>query len=156
VKIYLIRHAAAVDPGQGVSDTHRYLTAAGRHTCRQVGRLLRETGVQFDAMVTSPLVRAVQTAEILADAVDYLGTIESHTAFTPGAHPRVACKEILERGSAVAVVGHEPGLSDLAAFLVGQPGFAPFRKTQVSCFEGRQALWKLNPESMRLEDLIIP
>jgi phosphohistidine phosphatase len=153
VKIYLIRHAAAVDPGRGVTDTHRYLTAEGRQTCRQVGRLLREAGVVFDAMVTSPLVRAVQTAEILADAVDYLGMIESCVAFTPGAHPNVACKEILARGSAVAVVGHEPGISNLAAFLVGQPGFAPFRTAQVSYFERRQPMWKINPVLMQFEEL---
>lgn len=145
-----------MEPGPGVTDTHRYLTTYGRQTCRQVGRLLRETGVQFDAMVSSPLVRAMQTAELLADAVDYLGVIESHTAFTPGSHPSVACKEILARGSSVAVVGHEPCMSDLAAFLVGQPGFAPFRKAQVSFFDNRQPIWKLNPESMQLEDLPIP
>lgn len=115
--------------------------------------MLREAGVVFDAVVTSPLIRAVQTAELMADAVNYLGTIESHVAFNPGAHPRLAVQELLNRGSSVAVFGHEPTMSELAAFLVGQPGFAPFRKAQVSYFEDRKPVWKLHPEALQFEDL---
>ena len=117
-----MRHGAAAPPGRGLSDGHRYLTREGRQTCRAVGRALREAGIEFDAIVSSPLLRAAQTAELLADAVDYLGEIQSHVAFTPGAHPKVAVEEIVTRGSAVAVVGHEPYLSDLAAFIVSRPG----------------------------------
>lgn len=156
MKLYLIRHAEAVSPGPGVPDTYRYLTVNGRQKCREVGRLLREASVAFDAVVTSPLVRAVQTAELIADAVDYLGPIESHTAFTPGAYAQLACEELLKRGSSVAVVGHEPGMSELAAFLVGQPGFAPFRLAQVSYFEHRRPVWKIHPDALQFEDLHTP
>lgn len=140
-------------PGQDIDEAHRFLSAEGRQKCRQVGRVLRENGVVFDAVVTSPLMRAVQTAEILADAVDYLGVIESHLAFSPGTLPRIAMEHILQRGASVAVVGHEPGISDLAAFLVGRPGFAPFRTAQVSLFEDRQPVWRLHPDSLQLEVL---
>ncbi|MEM9493488.1 MAG: phosphoglycerate mutase family protein, partial [Myxococcota bacterium] len=67
MKLYLIRHSNAVDAGDGISDGHRFLSAEGRTRCREVGRVLREAGVTLDAVVTSPLVRAVQTAELLAD-----------------------------------------------------------------------------------------
>lgn len=156
MKLYLIRHAHAVPPDADVSDEHRFLSAQGRQTCRQVGRLLREAGVGFDAVVTSPLVRAVQTAEIIADAVDYLGTIESYAAFMPSAHPRLAAEKLLQCGSSVAVVGHEPSIAELAAFWVGQPGFAPFRRGQVSFFDGRKPVWKLHPEALQFEDLHRP
>lgn len=154
VKVYLIRHAPAVVPTPGIDEAHRYLTLEGRQVCRQVGRVLREAEVSFDVLVTSPLVRAVHTAEILADAVDYLGVIASLPAFSPGASPRVAAEHILSSGAgAVAVVGHEPSISDLAAFLVGQPGFSPFRKGQVCLFEQRRPVWRLHPDALQLEPL---
>ena len=148
-----MRHSDAVSPSASVPDTFRYLTAGGRRKCREVGRLLREAKVEFDAIVTSPLVRATQTAELIANAVDYLGVIESTTSFAPGTMVNVMCQEALQRGSAVLVVGHEPTMSSLAAFLVGRPGFAPFRTGQVSLFDRRQPVWRLHPDAMQFEDL---
>lgn len=149
-----MRHSDAISPGSGVPDTYRYLTGRGRRKCREVGRVLREQAkVSFDAIVSSPLVRAMQTAELIADAVDYLGVIESHTSFAPGAMPGVTCKELLKRGDSVLLVGHEPTMSALGAFLVGNPGFAPFRTGQVSLFDDRKSIWRLHPEALQLEDL---
>ncbi len=156
MKVYLIRHAAAVAEGPGLPDSYRYLSAEGRTTCRQVGRLLREAGVQFDHVVTSPLVRAVQTGELIADAVDYLGVVESSAAFTPGAHPGIACQELLQRGRSVALVSHAPTISQIAAALVGQPGFAPFRQGQVCHFDSRKPVWRIHPLALQFEDLHIP
>lgn len=151
-----MRHSAAVPSDIGLPDDHRYLSAAGRSTCRQVGRLLRESGVTFDAIVASPLVRAMQTAELIADAVDYLGVVESHVSLVPGASAVVACKELIGRGASVLAVSHEPTVSSVAAFLVGQPGFAPFRTAQVCYFEARRPVWRLHPEALQLEELHIP
>lgn len=148
-----MRHSDAVQPGAGVPDNYRFLTPRGRTKCRAVGRLLREAGVTFDAVCTSPLVRAVQTAELIADAVDYLGPVESNTVFAPGTMPNVTCKELLQRGQSVLLVGHEPTMSAIGAFLVGMPGFAPFRTGQVSFFENRKSIWKLHPDALQFEDL---
>ncbi len=156
MNIYLMRHSLAAPSGPGVPDTGRFLTANGRERCRQVGRLLREAEICFDTIVCSPLVRAVQTAELIADAVDYLGVIESNMSFTPGGQPSVACKEIISRGPNVLMVGHEPSVSGIAAFLAGKPGFAPFRPGQVSFFDHRKPVWKLQPEALRFEDLHTP
>lgn len=158
VKIFLMRHAAAVQPETGISDGHRFLTRAGRDSVRAVGRTLREAGVELDVIVTSPLVRAVQTAELLADSTDYLGEIASHAAFTPGVHPQVTIERLTVYPDArsVAIVGHEPCMSDLAAFIVGQPGFAPFRQAQVCLFEDRKPVWKLHPEALQFQDLFVP
>ncbi|HRI53413.1 MAG TPA: histidine phosphatase family protein, partial [Pseudomonadota bacterium] len=62
MKVYLIRHGHAVDESGTISDEQRYLTKKGRKTVREVGRVLKEAGVELDAVLTSPLVRAVQTA----------------------------------------------------------------------------------------------
>jgi phosphohistidine phosphatase len=153
VKIYLVRHAEAVPAGPDRTDAHRHLSARGRSTCRAVGRLLRETGVTFDAVLTSPFPRAVQTAELLAEAVGYLGVIEAHASLTPGAQPEVIAAELLARDGAVAAFGHEPSISALAAYLSGRPAFASFLPGQVCYLESRQPVWKLHPEVLQLQDL---
>jgi phosphohistidine phosphatase len=156
VKIYLVRHGDAVAPHAALSDGHRYLSALGRQTCRAVGRFLREHGVTFDVILTSPLTRAVQTAELVGEAVDHLGVIESHPGLLPGAQPAVVAGDILSRDGSVAVFSHEPTVSSLAAFLVGQPSFAPFLPAQVCYFESRRPVWKLRPDVLQLHDLHIP
>jgi phosphohistidine phosphatase len=156
VNIYLVRHGDAVPPRADLADAHRYLSAHGRQTCRAVGRFLRELGVTFDVILTSPLTRAVQTAELIGEAVDHLGVIESHVGLMPGAQPAVVAGDILARSGSVAVFSHEPTISALAAFLIGQPSFAPFLPAQVCYFESRRPVWKLRPDVLQLQDLHVP
>lgn len=104
MKIYLIRHGHAVEAEGSLRDDHRYLSQKGRQALRQVGRLLREQGVQLDAMLTSPLTRAAQTAEILADAIDYVDLIEALPVLCNGAPPRLVAQELPSRGVSVAVI----------------------------------------------------
>lgn len=151
-----MRHADAVPADFDMPDDYRHLSERGRTTCRQVGRLLREAGVHVDAVITSPLVRAVQTAELMADALDYLGAVESHVTLRPDASPRVACMELVSRGVDLLAVSHAPNVSSIAAFLVGQPGFAPFHTAQVCLFDARKPIWKLHPEALQFQDLHIP
>jgi phosphohistidine phosphatase len=135
VKVYLVRHAEAVAADEAGSDNDRWLSARGREQARVLARLLREQGVALDAVLSSPLPRAVQTAELVAGAVDFVGVVEVLPALAPGAHPRVAANELASRGAAVMVVGHEPGISALGAFLLGKPGFPPFRTAQACVLE---------------------
>lgn len=118
-----------------------------------MGRLLREAEVRFDVVLTSPLVRAVQTAELLSEAVGYLGVIEAHVGLSPGAQPEVVAAELLARDGAVAVFGHEPSISALAAYLSGRPSFASFLPGQVCFLESHQPVWKLHPDALQIQDL---
>ncbi len=154
MKVYLIRHALAVDPGAQLADGQRYLSEKGRRGIRQVGRYLQEQKVTFDFILTSPLVRAVQTAELLAERVDYLGLIEALPSLGPGIPPRIAAAELASRGVAVAVVGHEPGISHFAAYLTGKPSFPPFRPGQVVCIEDGQPRWFIHPDNLELARLL--
>jgi phosphohistidine phosphatase len=133
VKIYLVRHGEAVPEEDAGSDRDRWLNARGREAVRVLGRLLRETKVEPDVIVSSPLPRAVQTAELLAHALDHFGPIASLRALEPAAHPRVAANEVLQAGLSVIVVGHEPSISGLGAHLLGRPSFPSFRTAQC-CF----------------------
>jgi phosphohistidine phosphatase len=130
VRVYLIRHADAVSEDVAGLDDDRWLSPRGREAARVLARLLREERVELDAIVSSPLARAVQTAELVANGLDYIGQIECLRALAPGAHPRPAAAALATRGMSIAVVGHEPGLSMLGALLIGLPSFPSFRTAQ--------------------------
>ncbi len=100
-----------------------------------LGRLLREQQVEPDLILCSPLPRAAQTAELLAQAIDYIGVIRSLRSLEPAAQPRVAAAAIMEAGGSVLVVSHEPAISSLGAFLLGRPAFPQFRTAQCCALE---------------------
>jgi phosphohistidine phosphatase len=135
MRIYLVRHGDAVPEDDAGSDRDRWLSPRGREAARVLGRLLRETRVEPDAIVCSPLPRAVQTAELLATSLDYLGHIASWRCLEPSAQPRVAAGLVPSIGTSVIVVGHEPSISGLGAYLLGRPSFPPFRTAQCCAIE---------------------
>jgi phosphohistidine phosphatase len=135
VRLYLVRHGEAVSEDDAGSDRDRWLADRGRDHVRVLGRVLREAGVAPDAIVSSPLPRAVQTAELLAAALDHLVAIETWRCLEPSAQPQVAARKLLATGSAVVVVGHEPAISALGALLLGRPSFPPFRTAQCCAIE---------------------
>jgi phosphohistidine phosphatase len=132
MRIYLVRHGDAVPEEDAGSDRDRWLSPRGREAARILGRLLREHGIAPDTIVCSPLPRAVQTAELLAASLDYIGAISSWRCLEPSAMPRIAATQVGAAGASVLVVGHEPSISSLGAYLLGRPSFPPFRTAQ--CF----------------------
>src|SRR3954452_9320477 len=135
MRIYLVRHGDAVPEEDAGSDRDRWLSPRGREATRILGRLLRESRVEPDAIVCSPLPRAVQTAELVAASIDYIGQIQSWRCLEPSAQPRVAATQLAALGPSVVVVGHEPSISALGAFLLGRPSFPPFRTAQCCAIE---------------------
>jgi phosphohistidine phosphatase len=135
MRIYLVRHGDAVPEEDAGSDRYRWLSARGREASRVLGRLLREQNVEPDAILCSPLPRAVQTAELLAAMLDYLHPIVSLPGLEPSAQPRVAANLIAGAGASVIAVGHEPSISSLGAYLLGRPSFPPFRTAQCCAIE---------------------
>ena len=141
LRIYLVRHGDAVPEEDAGSDRDRWLSPKGREHARMLGRLMREQRVEPDAILCSPLPRAVQTAELLAQALDYLDLVVTLRCLEPSAQPRVAASEILARGAAVVVVSHEPAISSLGAFLTGRAGFPQFRTAQCCAIENGKPTW---------------
>jgi phosphohistidine phosphatase len=135
VRIYLVRHGDAVPEEEAGSDRDRWLSPRGREAARVLGRLLREHAVVPDMILSSPLPRAVQTAELLATSLDYLGTVTSLRCLEPAAQPRVASSAIMAAGGAVIAVSHEPAISAIGAFLLGLPAFPQFRTAQCCTIE---------------------
>ena len=132
MRITLVRHGEAGDDAP--SDEARALTKKGRSDVRRVGRALARGGVRCDAVVSSALVRAVQTAEMIAQAIDYRGRVTVSDHLTPEAPPEgaislLATLETLGKKS-VAFVGHEPSLSGIAARLLRSPRYPSLRKAE--------------------------
>jgi phosphohistidine phosphatase len=155
MRIYLLRHSRAVDEGAALPDDCRYLSAAGRRRAREVGARLAKEGVEFDAVLVSPLPRAVQTAELVADRVGFLGEIEVTPRLAPGVPARVLAAELASRGAAVAVFGHSPGVSDLGALLCQRPSFPGLKPAMCAVIEDGRPLWWLDPETLQVERLLL-
>ncbi len=134
MRVTLIRHAEAGDDAP--RDEARALTARGREDARRLGRALARRGIEFSLMVTSPLVRAVQTAEIVASEIAYRGRIAVTDLLVPeGTASRVvgflrSMGRESEGTPSIALVAHEPILSSLAAALTGKARHPPLRKTE--------------------------
>ena len=155
VRIYLVRHGDAVPEEDAGSDRDRWLSPRGREAARVLGRLLREQGITPDAMLTSPLPRALQTAELLAAALDFLGPISSRRCFEPSAHPRVAAQELMAAGGSVIVVSHEPAVSTLGAFLLGLPAFPSFRTAQCCAIEDGKPTFTARADLATVQTLLV-
>ncbi|MDB4941938.1 MAG: hypothetical protein JWP97_1472 [Labilithrix sp.] len=144
--IALLRCSLVNDDSPGVPEAHRYLSSEGRQLVRALGNRVRlNEEPSYDRIFTSPLPAAVQTAELFADRVDYVSTIEVLPGLGGNAPPQVIAPHLLAAGSAVVVVGDEPWLSALGAFLVSRPTFPPLLHGQLSVIEDRRPAWFLRP-----------
>ncbi|MGN6103923.1 MAG: SixA phosphatase family protein [Kofleriaceae bacterium] len=146
MRIFLVRHGDAVPEEDAGSDRDRWLSPRGREAARILGRLLREQRLEPDAILSSPLPRAVQTAELLASSLDYFAAITTRRCFEPSAQPRIAAGELAAAGGTVLVIGHEPSISSLGAYLVGLPAFPPFRTAQCCAIEHGKPTWTARPD----------
>lgn len=151
VQVFIIRHSRAVDESHGILDEDRYLTAEGRLRARVVGSVLAREGVSFDAVISSPLTRAIQTAELVCEKVGYLGIIATSRTLIHSLPARLAAAELPTRGVKVACFGHMPHLSELGALLTSRPEFPHFKPCQVVFIDDGEVRWTLDPDSLRLE-----
>jgi phosphohistidine phosphatase len=123
MEIYLLRHGIAEDRRNSGTDAERPLTAEGKEKLRRVLDRARSAGVEPSLMLSSPLVRAVQTAELAAEVLGYKGKIVRTDALLSEATPEALWAEVRSRRGeeAVLLAGHEPHLSTSVAYLLGTP-----------------------------------
>lgn len=123
----LFRHGPAVPSGTaGLSDEERPLTSEGRKKTRSAARGVRALDLGLDAVFTSPLPRALETAEILADVLGLPGPTPDDRLL-PDVAPLRLLELVRDVGADTPVlVGHEPALSGALAWLVGAPNAAEF------------------------------
>ncbi|HEY2028375.1 MAG TPA: phosphohistidine phosphatase SixA [Myxococcales bacterium] len=125
IRIYLVRHGIAVDHADkaDLPDDSRPLTEKGRRRFRRLARTFARLGEPIDRIFTSPLPRAVQTAEILASALRQgdVGILES---LRPSAPPEALLQEVAKKAKgaqSVALVGHNPQMTLLVELLGDVP-----------------------------------
>jgi phosphohistidine phosphatase len=144
VKLYLVRHAEAIERSGTTPDASRYLTTKGRLAFRKIARRVRKGGIAPAVIFTSPLLRAVQTAEILAERLKHQGQVVVARELSPGFDLQ-AFRSLL-RGAGfpeeAAFVGHEPDLGLLAAALMTVPGGFRLRKGAVLALEAEGSVRK--------------
>lgn len=138
VTIYLVRHALAAERGADYpDDSRRPLTPKGIERFREGVAGLVAAGVEIDEILTSPYVRARQTAELLAEGFERRPKITNMHALAVEGSP-VEVIDTLARHAKrkrLALVGHEPAIGLLAARLTGQRRAIAFRKGAVACVE---------------------
>lgn len=125
-------------------DPHRHLTPIGRSQARAIGDRLRWHDCTPTHIWSSPLVRAIQTAELVAASLHTEVAVETLPALATDENPRdvIAALSRLPGGSIAILVGHEPGLSAVGALLVGQPEFASLRKAQAARIVDGALRWR--------------
>ena len=162
-ELYIMRHGIAVDRGAaGFSDdSKRPLTPDGKKKMKDLMAGLVKAGFDLDWIVTSPLVRARETADIVADELGSRIPRDSCDALRPGGSPETLITYLAKQASRkrVLVVGHEPDLSALAARLIGAGRHANLSFKKGGCclitfleFPPKspgQLVWWLTPKLMR-------
>lgn len=137
MKLYLVRHAEAVERTGTIPDANRHLTPKGRSAFRKIARRVRKLGAVPDLIFASPLVRAVQTAEILSERLKHEGPVVVARELSPGFDLRALRLLLTEAGNPreAAFVGHEPDLGEVAATMLSLPKGFPLRKGSVVALE---------------------
>src|SRR5271170_629525 len=123
MEIYLLRHGIAEEGRPGGHDSDRALTSEGREKLRRVLKRAHDAGVRPGVILASPYQRAVETAQLAAELLDYRGEIVKTRALVPDASPQEAWDEIRSRRTEAAILlaSHEPLMSSMAAFLLSSP-----------------------------------
>src|SRR4029077_8239853 len=124
MQLYIVRHGIAVDreDPKCPPDPERYLTEEGVEKTKQVAKGVAALAASADLLLSSPYVRATQTAEIFAAALDYAKQkIRRTDLLLPGADPSLLFRELVKdkQSSSVFLFGHAPQLDDIIATAVG-------------------------------------
>ena len=157
MRIFILRHAIAEDTAKG-GDAQRALSEEGRKKMRDAAAGFSRLDLKIDAIYSSPLVRAVQTAEILAKAISFSNKIEMMQELAPGHSPESVGNRLrsLKKSGSIVLSGHEPNCSELAAYLLGGAQIE-FKKGAICLIETESAAagsgtlhWHLPPQVLRL------
>jgi phosphohistidine phosphatase len=126
LRIYLLRHGIASlrDPRRFPDDSLRPLTTEGRRKLALAAKGMQTAGLEIDGVLTSPLLRARQTARIVAAAIKPPLPVRSLNELSPGTGVRQVIEALAKRqdSGGLLLVGHEPGLSNLASWMLQAAG----------------------------------
>jgi phosphohistidine phosphatase len=147
MNLYFLRHGIAVDPSAPdfARDAERPLTPKGKRRLRQIAKAMGALKISFDLILSSPYVRARQTAEIVAKILKRKKKLKFSDELTPGGNPKSLVQQLNDlrpKPKNILLVGHEPYLSKLIALLT-----AGSTNMEIDLKKG--SLCKLETESLR-------
>lgn len=165
--IYIIRHGVAADLDNEIAEeSYRYLTIHGRNHCKIVAQRLKDMRIELDAFFSSPLVRALQTAELFSSVLKYNGEVRTAIELIGGSSFN-RFKQFIKRNShfgSIALFGHAP---DVNIFSTGMITENPRNVSQINfknssvCKiefdpekETGRFVWFLNPDNMKLVEAL--
>jgi phosphohistidine phosphatase len=122
LELYLIRHGVAADRGEDYpDDSKRPLTSQGIARLRKEAKALEALGLGIDHIITSPLTRTKQTADVFADTLKSRPSVSHSDSLAPAGTAAAVIQELGKhmRKGRIALVGHEPNMGELAARLIG-------------------------------------
>ena len=135
MKLYFVRHTSAAD--NAATDSKRPLTRQGEEEARRVGAALSGLNVRPSRIYSSPLLRARQTADLIASELGFDGPTESLDELANGATTSSLIKALSPTSDETILVGHMPSLAEHVAAIVGakSPAEFTFGKGSVACIE---------------------
>lgn len=147
MKLFILRHGKA---GDGIPDALRELKSRGREDVRKVVESRKSELGSVGKVQSSALVRAEQTAAIVADILDYQGEVVENAHLTPWARPADFIATIDEDNGDLLVASHQPFVSDLVSYLSNEDIWMP--TSSLVCLEAEHflpgaanLLWQENP-----------
>jgi phosphohistidine phosphatase len=147
MNLYFLRHGIAIDPSApGIAkDAERPLTPKGRRRLRQIAEAMGALKISFDVVLSSPYVRAKQTAEIVVKTLKHRKKLKFSDELTPGGNPKSLIQQLNDlrpKPKNILLVGHEPYLSKLIALLTAG-------NTNMEIDLKKGSLCKLETDSLR-------
>ena len=161
-ELYIMRHGIATERGHGTAgDFKRKLTPDGRAKVEKIAMGLTRLGVEFDCILTSPLVRALETAQIVLDTYQGKMPMEVHDGLRPGESADALLNFLSQqqqKARRILLVGHEPDLSSFAARLLGagesnlvlkKGGCCLIELDEISIQSKGRLIWWLTPRVLK-------
>ncbi len=165
MQIHILRHGIAVaradwDVG---NDSERQLTPGGKRQLRQTAAAMKRMGLRFDLILSSPYLRAKQTAEIVAKSLKLKKGLKFSAVLAPDGSPKNLIRQLNELEPApknVLLVGHDPYLSRLISLLTTggmelamnfkKGGLCKLETEKPGCGRCATLVWLLTPKQMKL------
>ncbi|MBN1633434.1 MAG: histidine phosphatase family protein [Ignavibacteria bacterium] len=161
MKVFLIRHAEAIDYETETvrNDEYRYITPKGRKTSISVFRKIKEEFLTLEKIYSTPLIRGVQTAEILATSLKFKFDVEVVNELLFGSPPS-GVADLIKRNAifeSIAFIGHNPMMSELVKILSDRKDEQfEFKKSGVCCIDynvsngNGKFQWYINPKTLEI------
>lgn len=158
--LFVLRHGKAGQASPDTDDIMRALTSPGRREIRIIARWMRREGIEFDVIASSPLIRASETAGIVARMLDQKDKLVMWDDLAPGGDFDSICYHAAQEknNAAVLIVGHEPDLSILigkiisgvgpASIILAKGGLAKIKNFSYTTKPSGELQWLLTPKQI--------